>query len=115
MDDLAAPCGLDETGFVAERGSGARKRKLQVALGDNFRGPSDTIVVEAALHVLSEGFLNDPRGGGNTLNVKQARAFLWWGCWLQFHMNDEWGLVPLVAAPKDPTCPRAWRGSCALL
>ena len=48
--------------------------------------PSDTVVTEAAFYLLQQGFLNIPDVG--TINVKQARAFLWNAAWLQEYMNE---------------------------
>ena len=49
---------------------------------------SDTVVMEAAFFLLREGLLNIPDVG--TINVKQARAFLWNAAWLQEHMTTQW-------------------------
>ena len=50
--------------------------------------PSDTVVMEAAFYLLRQGLLNIPDVG--TINVKQARAFLWNAAWLQEYMSAEW-------------------------
>ena len=57
--------------------------------------PSETIVMENAFFLISEGLVNIPDVG--TINVKQARAFLWNAAWLQEHMNKKWrdeGVLP---------------------
>ena len=51
---------------------------------------SNTIVVEAAIFLITEGLFNIPDVG--TLNVKQCRAFLLNAVWLQEHMNNQWEL-----------------------
>ena len=50
--------------------------------------PSDTVVMEAAFYLLEQGLLNIQDVG--SINVKQARAFLWNAAWLQDHMSFEW-------------------------
>ena len=49
---------------------------------------SDTVVMEAAFFLLREKLLNIPDVG--TINVKQARAFLWNAAWLQEYMTAQW-------------------------
>ena len=49
---------------------------------------SDTVVMETAFFLLQQGLLNIPDVG--TVNVKQARAFLWNAAWLQEHMSATW-------------------------
>jgi hypothetical protein len=50
---------------------------------------SDTVVMEAAFHLLVvEGLLNVQDLG--KINVKQARALLWNAAWLQEHMSVQW-------------------------
>jgi len=49
---------------------------------------SDTVVMEAAFFLLRSGLLNVPDVG--TINVKQARAFLWNAAWLQEYMSATW-------------------------
>ena len=50
---------------------------------------SDTVVMEAAFHLLVvEGLLNVQDLG--QMNVKQARALLWNAAWLQEHMSVRW-------------------------
>ena len=44
--------------------------------------------MEAAYYLIHAGLLNIPDVG--TVNVKQARAFLWNAAWLQEHMNAKW-------------------------
>ena len=50
--------------------------------------PSPTAVMQAAFHLLQSGMLNIPDVG--TINVKQARAFLWNAAWLQHYMIEVW-------------------------
>ena len=50
--------------------------------------PSETVVLEAAFHLLEQGLLNVPDLG--KINVKQARAFLWNAAWLQEFMSARW-------------------------
>ena len=66
----------------------------------NKRTP--TVVMEAAFSLLKLGLLNVPDVG--TINVKQARAFLWNAAWLQEHMNEKWREegVFLEDCPKAP-------------
>ena len=45
--------------------------------------PSETVVMSAAFFLLEQGLLNIP--DVCTVNVKQARAFLWNAAWLQEH------------------------------
>ena len=49
---------------------------------------SPTAVMEGAFLLIREGYLNIPDVG--TVNVKQARAFLWNAAWLQEFMNAKW-------------------------
>ena len=49
---------------------------------------SPTAVMEAAFFLIREGYLNIPDVG--SINVKQARAFLWNAAWLQEFMNAKW-------------------------
>ena len=49
---------------------------------------SDTIVMEVVFLMLERGLLNIPDVG--TINVKQARAFLWNAAWLQEYLVGEW-------------------------
>ena len=63
---------------------------------------TNTVVMEAAFFLLQQGLLNIPDVG--TINVKQARAFLWNAAWLQEHMNDVWNAdtpVPMVTVRKN--------------
>ena len=50
--------------------------------------PSTIVIMEAAFELLQSGLLNIPDVG--SLNVKQARAFLWNAVWLQHYMNELW-------------------------
>ena len=50
--------------------------------------PSSTSVMEAAFSVVRANLLRIPDVG--TINVKQARAFLWVAAWLQSHMCEKW-------------------------
>ena len=52
--------------------------------------PSETVVMEAAYYLIECGLFNIPDVG--TINVKQARAFLWNAAWLQEHMTAKWQL-----------------------
>ena len=58
--------------------------------------------MEAAFSLLKLGLLNVPDVG--TINVKQARAFLWNAAWLQEHMNEKWREEKLFSEdfPKAP-------------
>ena len=59
---------------------------------------SETIVMEAAFHLIKTGILNIPDVG--RVNVKQARALLWNAAWLQEYMNSIWrdqGVLPPLA------------------
>ncbi len=49
---------------------------------------SDAVVMESAYFLIKEGMLNNPDTG--TVNVKQARAFLWNAAWLQEYMSSRW-------------------------
>ena len=63
--------------------------------------PSDTVVMEAAFFLLEQGLLNIPDVG--TINVKQARAFLWNAAWLQEYMSAEWRAKGLLqGCPEKP-------------
>ena len=63
--------------------------------------PSDTVVMEAAFFLLQQGLLNIPDVG--TINVKQARAFLWNAAWLQEYMSAEWRAKGLLqGCPEKP-------------
>ena len=66
------------------------KLNVERALSKKFKGKSETIVVEAAVCLLRAGFLDVSLGDEKQVNAKQAMAFLWWACWLQFRMNDKW-------------------------
>ena len=44
--------------------------------------------METAFYLIKQGLLTIPDVG--TVNVKQARAFLWNAAWLQEHMNARW-------------------------
>ena len=63
---------------------------------------SATIVMESAFFLIQQGLLNIPEVG--TVNVKQARAFLWNAAWLQEHMSATWRekglLAPETAGPR---------------
>lgn len=67
--------------------------------------PSDTVVMKAAFFLLGEGLLNIPDVG--TINVKQARAFLWNAAWLQEHMSATWRAQGLLS--DIPTKPRRFQ------
>ena len=70
-----------------------------------MRPPSETVVMEAAFFLIQQGLLNIPDVG--SINVKQARAFLWNAAWLQQHMTAEWqakGELPIP--PLERTLPR---------
>ena len=56
---------------------------------------SATIVMESAFFLIQQGLLNIPEVG--TVNVKQARAFLWNAAWLQEHMSATWREKGLLA------------------
>ena len=60
---------------------------------------SDMIVLRAAFALLQSGCLNIPDVG--SVNLKQARAFLWWSAWLQFRMQQRWCEDSLVPAPEE--------------
>ena len=49
---------------------------------------SETVVMEHAFVLISEGLLNIPDVG--RVNVKQGRAFLWNAAWLQEYMALRW-------------------------
>ena len=72
-----------------------RLSEAQTRLCESPHVPSSTVVMEAAFFLLAQGFLNIPDTG--TINVKQARAFLWNAAWLQSHMTAKW-----VAEDKLP-------------
>ncbi len=55
---------------------------------ESFRRASPTVVMEAAFYLLLQGLLDIP--GVGSINVKQARAFLWNAAWLQEFMNKLW-------------------------
>ena len=75
------PCRSKTNSF--DRALAASFRRLHERF---VRSPS--VVMEAAFFLLREGLLNIPDVG--TVNVKQARAFLWHAAWLQEHMNRHW-------------------------
>ena len=77
---------VDEFG-KALKGSVSKLNKAYV--------PSETVVMEHAFFLLREGLLNIPDVG--SINVKQARAFLWNAAWLQEYMSRLWrekGILP---------------------
>ena len=60
---------------------------LQEAVGPNIC-PSETVVMEAAFHLIQAGLLDVP--DIRKVNVKQTRAFLWNAAWLQEYMLTRW-------------------------
>ena len=66
------------------------------------RPASTSVVMEAAFFLLEQGLLNIPDVG--SVNVKQARAFLWNAAWLQQHMTAVWlADGTLSATSAEPT------------
>ena len=55
--------------------------------------------MEVAFSLLERGLLNIPDVG--TINVKQARAFLWNAAWLQEYLVGEWREETVISALKD--------------
>ena len=75
--------GADTTSSTSTRTADPYDRVITVAMAKMPQSYTwtQTIVMEAALHLLTEGLLNVPDVG--CINVKQARAFLWNAAWLQ--------------------------------
>ena len=86
--------------WIAGRGPGLQDRfgrALQRAtkkLQTSYKC-TETVVMEYAFILIQEGLLNIPDVG--TVNVKQARAFLWNAAWLQEYMNAKWRDEGLIA------------------
>jgi len=57
--------------------------------------------MEAAVCLILEGLLNIPDVG--TINVKQARAFLWNVAWLQGYMSARWRDEDVLATARMET------------
>ena len=70
-DDVPGQKDADAFGKALRKGVSKLKRYV----------PSETVVMEHAFVLISEGLLNIPDVG--RVNVKQARAFLWNAAWLQ--------------------------------
>ena len=58
--------------------------------------------MEAAFFLLQQDLLRIPDMPPGTVNVKQARAFLWNAAWLQEYMNEKWREeAPLAASAQQ--------------
>ena len=77
-----------------ERATAALKRTINLI-------PSETVVMQAAYYLIHAGLLNIPDVG--TVNVKQARAFLWNAAWLQEYMNAKWRHEGKLQSPQKPS------------
>ena len=51
--------------------------------------PSETVVVEAVIHLILKARVVDVRSSGR-INIKMARVLLWWACWLQDVRHAAW-------------------------
>ena len=51
--------------------------------------PSETVVVEAVIHLILKSRVVDVRSSGR-INIKMARVLLWWACWLQYVRHAAW-------------------------
>ena len=80
--------GADTTSSSSTRTADPYDQVISVAMAKMPQSYTwtQTIVMEAALHLLTEGLLNVPDVG--CINVKQARAFLWNAAWLQEFRNN---------------------------
>ena len=71
---------------------------------------SNTVVIEAAIHLIQQGVLDVP--DVKCVNIKQARAVLWNAAWLQEYLSALWreeGHLPPLHDDHRPSCFRTLR------
>ena len=85
QSDMLNKVGHDPFNEVRKR---IRTAIVEMNAETRYRGPSHSIVLEAAVFLLQRGLLNVK--GKTYVNVKQARALLVFASWLQFRKSMRW-------------------------
>ena len=81
---------------------GELKQRARLSLQQSGISPSvrsETIVLEAAIHLINTGATTVRYTG--EVSVKMSRALIWWGCWLQYHMHRLWFDEGSISSPPS--------------